>query len=59
MPTSQQKLKRIWKKEAQPYLLLDEGAIGSLNLKESQVLGKAEGWMLVTKRGKGQISKPG
>ena len=54
IPTSQQKLKRLWKKESQPYLLLDEGAIASLKLKESQVLGKSEGWMLVTKIGKGQ-----
>lgn len=58
IPTSPQKLKRLWKKETQPYLLLDEGAIASLKLKESQILGKAEGWMLVTKTGKGQLSKP-
>lgn len=49
IPTSQQKLRRIWKKESQPYLLLDNGAIASLKLKENQVLGKSEGWLLVTK----------
>jgi 4-amino-4-deoxy-L-arabinose transferase-like glycosyltransferase len=54
IPTSQQKLKRLWKKEAQPYFLLDQGAIASLKLKESQVLGKAEGWMLVKKSGADQ-----
>jgi len=59
IPASEQKLKRLWKKESQPYLLLDGGAIASLKLKENQVLGKAEGWMLVTKAGKGQTSKPG
>jgi hypothetical protein len=67
IPTSNQKLQRIWKRKAQPYLLLDHQACcsadtargESLQLKGVQVLGEAEGWKLVTKKGKGERSKSG
>jgi 4-amino-4-deoxy-L-arabinose transferase-like glycosyltransferase len=58
-PTTTQKLQRMWKRKAQPYLLLDNQAIESLQLKGEQILGEAEGWKLVTKKGKGDRSKPG
>jgi 4-amino-4-deoxy-L-arabinose transferase-like glycosyltransferase len=49
IPTPVPRLKRHWKQESQPYFLLDNGAIGSLQLKGQQVLGKAQGWTLLTK----------
>jgi 4-amino-4-deoxy-L-arabinose transferase-like glycosyltransferase len=53
LPTPDARLKRLWKRNPQPYLLLDQEAIAALQLKGERVLGRAEGWMLVTKKGKG------
>jgi 4-amino-4-deoxy-L-arabinose transferase-like glycosyltransferase len=59
IPTPDARLRRIWRRNPQPYLLLDQEAIEALQLKGDRVLGRAEGWVLVTKQGKGEGSKPG
>jgi 4-amino-4-deoxy-L-arabinose transferase-like glycosyltransferase len=61
VPRSEAQIKKLWKGEVPPFLLLDDGAIlsetakpnTSLKLKKTEVLGRAEGWILVTKAGKG------
>jgi 4-amino-4-deoxy-L-arabinose transferase-like glycosyltransferase len=42
-------LKRIWRREPQPYLLLDKSALTNLNLKSVKSLGGAEGWTIITR----------
>jgi 4-amino-4-deoxy-L-arabinose transferase-like glycosyltransferase len=49
LPASTQQLKRRWRRDDRPYLLLDEPTLNELNLASVQVKGMAEGWMLVTK----------
>jgi 4-amino-4-deoxy-L-arabinose transferase-like glycosyltransferase len=49
IPASQKQLKRLWRREQQPYLLLDEAALATLKLEPKQVMGTAEGWTLITK----------
>ncbi|WP_088891599.1 ArnT family glycosyltransferase [Leptolyngbya ohadii] len=49
LPAENAKLRRIWRRESQPYLLLDEATQKELNLRSAKVLGSAEGWQLITK----------
>lgn len=49
IPADPARLRRIWRREAQPYFLLDQAARGELNLRSEKVLGTAAGWQLVTK----------
>ena len=50
IPTDTKQLKRIWRREAQPYLLLDSAAIETLNLRAAEPLGTAAGWTLIGKK---------
>jgi 4-amino-4-deoxy-L-arabinose transferase-like glycosyltransferase len=50
LPADAKQLKRIWRREAQPYFLLDQTAIESLDLKFAEPLGTAAGWTLVGKQ---------
>ncbi|GAB4139871.1 MAG: hypothetical protein Fur0046_15230 [Cyanobacteria bacterium J069] len=47
LPANAQRLQRLWTNEPQVYLLLDDTALGSLKLRQRQVLGTAEGLTLV------------
>jgi 4-amino-4-deoxy-L-arabinose transferase-like glycosyltransferase len=47
-PASLEAIQERWQKPS-PYLLLNEDAIKELKLKESQQLGQAEGWILLTR----------
>ncbi|GAB4381463.1 MAG: hypothetical protein Kow00121_40060 [Elainellaceae cyanobacterium] len=49
VPASLQELRRRWRREDQPYLLLDQETLASLKLARVQTLGIAEGWTLITK----------
>ena len=49
IPVDTPRLKRIWRREKQPYLLLDEATRQELKLRSEKVLGRAEGWQLITK----------
>ncbi|PSB08359.1 phospholipid carrier-dependent glycosyltransferase [filamentous cyanobacterium CCP2] len=49
LPASTQQLKRRWRRDDHPFLLLDEAALDELNLASVQVKGMAAGWMLVTR----------
>ena len=52
IPTDAKQLKRIWRREAQPYLLLDPAAIETLELRAAEPLGTAAGWTLIGKKPK-------
>jgi 4-amino-4-deoxy-L-arabinose transferase-like glycosyltransferase len=52
IPRSLEMMPKLWGRKRPTYLLLDGRAIAKLKLKNSRVLGKAEGWTLVTKVGK-------
>jgi hypothetical protein len=49
-PASLQKLRQLWQRPKQPYLLLDADTLKSLDLDRSQTLGSTEGWTLVTRQ---------
>lgn len=49
LPASTEQLQRRWRRDDQPYLLLDQATLNELNLDSVQVKGMAEGWQLVTK----------
>ncbi|MBF2076776.1 MAG: glycosyltransferase family 39 protein [Synechococcales cyanobacterium C42_A2020_086] len=49
-PASEQELRRAWRRESQPFLLLDASALATLNLKRLQAVGAVEEWTLVTKK---------
>ncbi|HEY9626239.1 MAG TPA: glycosyltransferase family 39 protein [Coleofasciculaceae cyanobacterium] len=49
-PADEKRLKQVWRREPEPYLLLDQSALTQLKLKSVQPLGKAAGWTLITKR---------
>jgi len=55
LPADVKQLKRFWRREPQPYLLLDEAALSSLNLKFVKSLGEAEGWTVIM-RGSSKIT---
>lgn len=50
LPAELSKLRRIWRRESHPYLLLDQESLNQLELKRQKTLGQAEGWILVTKQ---------
>ncbi len=50
LPADAKQLKQQWRRETQPYLLLDQAAIDSLKLKSAKPLGTAAGWTLVGKQ---------
>ncbi|HEY9642162.1 MAG TPA: glycosyltransferase family 39 protein [Coleofasciculaceae cyanobacterium] len=47
LPADAKQLKRLWRREPQPYLLVDAPTLAGL--KSPDILGTAEGWTLVTK----------
>lgn len=54
IPAEMKQLRQRWRKDATPYLLLDEEALKTLSSNDrdvngQQVLGTAEGWTLITK----------
>lgn len=49
IPATTKQLKQAWRREPQPYLLLDNATMTNLNLKSKQAIGTAAGWTLVTK----------
>jgi 4-amino-4-deoxy-L-arabinose transferase-like glycosyltransferase len=49
IPADSRQLRRLWRRNSQPYLLLDDAAFKTLKLDSKQVLGTAEGWTLITK----------
>jgi len=49
IPADAPRLRRVWRQEAQPYLLLDEATRQELKLGSAKVLDVAEGWQLMTK----------
>jgi 4-amino-4-deoxy-L-arabinose transferase-like glycosyltransferase len=53
MPQPLEFIQKRWAGKKPTYLLLDGRAIAKLKLKNSRVLGRAEGWTLVTKASKG------
>lgn len=57
-PTNNQKLKEIWQTTDHPYLLLDSSTFNALKLQNVKPLGKAEGWILVTRQGPRIKSSP-
>lgn len=48
-PASSERMVRLWQRRRAPFLLLDEAALQTLNLENSVILGRIEGWMLVTR----------
>jgi 4-amino-4-deoxy-L-arabinose transferase-like glycosyltransferase len=48
-PASLQKLRQLWQRPKQPYLLLDTDTLKSLDLDRAQTLGSTESWTLVTR----------
>lgn len=49
VPATAKELRRQWRRDEQPYLLLDEQALADLKLSASRPLGTAAGWTLITK----------
>lgn len=49
IPAATEKLKERWNKQDQPFFLLDNTALNTIDLPSKQVLGTAEGWTLITK----------
>jgi hypothetical protein len=49
LPASHSQLKHHWEQDQHPYLLLDTTTDKLLNLTSSHRVGKAPGWVLITK----------
>ncbi len=49
IPASISELEQHWQEDPQPYLLLDTQTHKQLKLEESQLVGKAPGWVLISK----------
>jgi 4-amino-4-deoxy-L-arabinose transferase-like glycosyltransferase len=49
LPAEPKKLERVWRQATNPYLLLDQKSLETLKLKRQKIVGRAEGWVLVTK----------
>lgn len=49
LPQSNQELRRTWRKEATPYLLLDSPTSTALKLPNQRIVGQQNDWLLVTK----------
>jgi 4-amino-4-deoxy-L-arabinose transferase-like glycosyltransferase len=49
LPASEKQLKRIWRKESAPYLLIDQPTLSGLEIRPIRIVGMAENWILVTK----------
>lgn len=47
LPATQKQLRQRWRRDAAPYLLLDEPTLKKLNFTDAQLLGDAEGWVLI------------
>jgi 4-amino-4-deoxy-L-arabinose transferase-like glycosyltransferase len=59
IPRSEAQIRKLWKREPQPYLLIEAADLAkmatphsALKLKNTKRLGQAEGWVLVTKADK-------
>lgn len=50
IPAAPNDLQQYWQQQPQPYLLLDESTLKNLQLQSAQLLGQAEGWMLIKKQ---------
>jgi 4-amino-4-deoxy-L-arabinose transferase-like glycosyltransferase len=49
IPASTNQLKERWNKQEQPFFLVDDAVLNTIDLPATQVLGTAEGWSLITK----------
>lgn len=49
LPASEKRLKQIWRKQANPYLLVDHSSLAALGIKPGRVVGNAGDWLLITK----------
>lgn len=49
IPTSVDDIKTLWQEQPVPYLLLERSTFDTLSLSAAQILGQAEGFVLVTK----------
>jgi 4-amino-4-deoxy-L-arabinose transferase-like glycosyltransferase len=52
LPVNPKQLEQRWEKNPGAFFLLNQAAMEQLKLKNSRVLGKAEGWMVVTRAAK-------
>ena len=50
LPKPRPQLRRHWRQDDPVYLLLDDVTLNQMNLKSAQVLGVAEGWILITRQ---------
>ncbi|TAE60581.1 MAG: glycosyltransferase family 39 protein [Nostocales cyanobacterium] len=50
IPVSSRDLKYYWLSEDQPYLLVDNSTLDTLNLESLEVIDQAAGWQLITKK---------
>lgn len=48
-PAALPEIKALWQQTPQPYVLINQADFSQLGLQPSRTLGKAEGWLLVTK----------
>lgn len=57
LPASLPELRQHWQKDPRPYLLLKPSTLKSLSIKQGQILGMAEEWVLVTRNSR-PVVKP-
>lgn len=50
LPANRRQLRRRWRRQADPYFLLDQSTAQALKLPQAEVMGETAGWVLVTKR---------